>query len=418
MWESAIFDSQNKHMPGSKDVAVRIDLLQSYKKDVPHIMKYMGSKREILGFVIEAINEIHKGERICDLFAGTAILAGAIGHLTPIHSNDIQQYSGILAKTYLSNYDWDNHSDIIEEVISKAKKRVNLVKKSYSKLNFNYDGFITVPEFQKIEKKQQALIGFDFSKLDYHLFIKNYSGTYWSFEQCLWIDAFRKVAEDYSDSCFYYTILSSLIYAMSYCSQSTGHYAQYRDATKQSNKEDILNYRRREIEPYFRKKFLEFKTKLVGKKSDYIITSLDYSGCLDKIERGSIVYADPPYAFVHYSRFYHALETLVRYDYPTVTHKGRYRNDRHQSPFCQRTNVKDAFTTLFQKIKNKNAQLVLSYSDTGMIGQDEIVNLLNLTLDKSYQVEVRFEKHIHSTMGRSDNKDKEVKEFLIIAKHN
>ena len=47
--------------------------------------------------------------------------------------------------------------------------------------------------------------------------------------------------------------------------------------------------------------------------------------------------------------------------------KGRYRVDRHQSPFCIRTQVQKAFDDMFSVVKRKNNSLVLSYSDTGMI---------------------------------------------------
>lgn len=128
------------------------------------------------------------------------------------------------------------------------------------------------------------------------------------------------------------------------------------------------------------------------------------------------MYADPPYAFVHYSRFYHALETLVKYDYPEVDHKGRYRTDRHQSPFCKRTEVDGAFSLMFKKVKEKRANLILSYSNTGMISLDEIMTLANKTFGDIYNISVREENHTHSTMGRKDDKSKDVQEYLIIAK--
>ena len=111
------------------------------------------------------------------------------------------------------------------------------------------------------------------------------------------------------------------MFAMSYNSQSTGHYAQYRDATNDSSKDDILIYRQREILPYFKNKFDQLKSFLGRNPHEHRVTSMDYVACLEAIEENSLVYADPPYAFVHYSRFYHALETLVRYDYPTVAHR-------------------------------------------------------------------------------------------------
>ena len=65
------------------------------------------------------------------------------------------------------------------------------------------------------------------------------------------------------------------------------------------------------------------------------------------------------------------IETLVLYDYPILQHKnntivkGRYRDDRHQSPFSIRTKVKGAFSDMFKLISESQSYLILSYSDTG-----------------------------------------------------
>ncbi|GAJ99584.1 site-specific DNA-methyltransferase [Geomicrobium sp. JCM 19055] len=132
------------------------------------------------------------------------------------------------------------------------------------------------------------------------------------------------------------------------------------------------------------------------------------------MKENSTVYADPPYCFVHYSRFYHAIETLVRYDYPDVKYKGRYRSDRHQSPFCIRTKVESAFIELFKRVNKKNANLVLSYSNTGMIELDELIKLAKNNFDKDYKIEVRIQDYMHSTMGRKEDKSRKVQEALIL----
>lgn len=403
------------------DMNKKINLLKNYDRKVPHIIKYMGSKRRILDFVIKSINDNYTGGMICDLFAGTSVLSGALGKLIQVHSNDIQQYSAILSKTYLSDYHWDSYNpNLLDKIIEEATVYVDEIKKRYTDLAFSYEEEMRIAEFVEVEESQQALIHLNFENSSHHLFIKYYSGTYWSFEQCLWIDALRRVADTYRDSPVYYVILSSLMYGMSYCSQSTGHYAQYRDAKTESSKDDILTYRIREILPYFKSKFKQLKSHLGENKYNHTVTSLDYRTCLDTIAERTIVYADPPYAFVHYSRFYHALETLVKYDYPEVDHKGRYRSDRHQSPFGRTKEVKEAFTSLFEKIKVKQATLILSYSNTGMITLKEILKIAAKTMHKEYNITYREEEHIHSTMGRSDDKSKDVKEYLIIAKplHN
>ena len=277
------------------------DLLSKYDKNVPHIIKYMGSKRKILDFVIDSINDTYLEGKLCDLFGGTTILSGALGKIIPIHSNDIQEYSSILAKTYLSNYDWDKYpSNILDEIVEKATKYVNKVKKKYPDFVYSYSEDKTIIEFVELEKQQQNLKGFNFSNLSHHLFIKYYSGTYWSYQQCLWIDAFRKVADEYKNTSVHYVILSSLMFAMSYNSQSTGHYAQYRDATNLSSKTDIQIYRQKEILPFFINKFKILQGFLHKNNHNHKVTSLDYLDCLDQIEPNSLVYADPPYDFVHY----------------------------------------------------------------------------------------------------------------------
>ncbi len=396
----------------------QLDLLNLYDRKVPHITKYMGSKRSILDFVIGAIDEIYTADsKVCDLFAGTSVLSGALGKLVPMHSNDIQEYSSVLSKTYLSNYDWGRHSEtLLDDLLIEANAHVRDFKEKYPNLIYTYSAEMTMKQFVHLEKQQQQLLDLNFDNSSYHLFTKYYSGTYWSFEQCLWIDALRRVAEDYRDTPVYYVILSSLMYGMSYCSQSTGHYAQYRDAKNESSKNDILIYRLRDIRPYFESKFNQLKQHLGGNDLGHTVTSLDYRKCLDKIEPGTLVYADPPYAFVHYSRFYHAMETLVKYDYPQVDHKGRYRSDRHQSPFGRKTEVKKAFQDLFLGIKKKKSNLILSYSNTGMISLEEIIQIATDSIGKIYDVSYKEQDYKHSTMGRSDDKNKDVKEYLVIAK--
>ena len=144
-------------------------------------------------------------------------------------------------------------------------------------------------------------------------------------------------------------------------------------------------------------------------------TSLDFLTLLNNIEDNSIVYADPPYQFVHYSRFYHALETLVKYDYPVVEHKGRYRNDRHQSPFCIRTKVAPAFSLMFERIYQHRSTLVLSYSDNGMISMNELMHMAQNQF-QNYDVFEREIDHTHSTMGRQKDKSRLVKESLLICR--
>lgn len=441
-------------------------------KKFPSLIKYMGSKTEMIEFITYGINMIHSnGQIICDLFAGSATISGMLRGNCEVISNDIQEYSNVLAKTYLSTYKWNEYPSIYE-LCDIANKRVEEFNNRFLQFKdkFNYNKNFNLHEFNELEKQQQRLIEFeDFEKFDkYYLFTKYYSGTYWSYDQCVWIDSIRYLADQYKNiEPLYVAILSSLMYAMAYNSQSTGHYAQYRDANTENSMEDILIYRRKSIRDFFERKFLELKESLFEinyKKFDTM--TIDYIQCLNELKRGTLVYADPPYGSVHYSRFYHAIETLVKYDYPNVNYKGRYRDDRHQSPFCIKSRVGLAFESMFDIIRNKDLELVLSYSNSSTntislkellvnacvtlnnifdkdiidnirIRIEEILNseikekvseedkfekidimnniIFENILELKYNISLVMAKHNHSTMGRKDDKIRQVKEVLIIA---
>ena len=229
--------------------------------DFPSLIKYMGSKTEIIRFIEYGINMIHQtNQQVCDLFAGSATLSGALRGECDIVSNDIQSYSEILAKTYLNTYDWESYPRI-DQLCEMAEERVNRFNNEFPQFsNFNYDIEFTLDEFDQLEKEQQKLIDFnEFKDFDnYYLFTKDYSGTYWSYNQCVWIDSIKYVADQYKEiEPLYDAIMSSLMYAMAYNSQSTGHYAQYRDANTESSMNDILIYRRKSIKEFFIRKFEE-----------------------------------------------------------------------------------------------------------------------------------------------------------------
>lgn len=383
-----------------------------------HYIKYMGSKTKILPFVIDGLQTVYKGGVICDLFAGSGSLAGALGNQVPILSNDIQVYSSILAKSYLT--DWDD-STIKLENISEIANEYHKTHYTEFVIKYRYPKGLSRDKFNEIEERSKLLINEKFDN-DWHLFTKYYSGTWWSVEQCTWIDSYRKAIGDYKDSPMYNTLLCCLMYAAAYNSQGTGHYAQYRDANTQSSFEDIFIYRSKNIQPYFDRKFQEAfeKARKAPNPLCHQIESMDYMDCLSKFENGT-VYADPPYCFVHYSRFYHALETMVLYDYPELQEKngkvvkGRYRIDRHQSPFCIQTQVEHAFDEMFAMIKRNNCSLALSYSDTAMISIKKLRELALKYFDKKHVV-VKTLDHYHMTMGRKEDRKRNVKEKLLLIK--
>ncbi|WP_374765091.1 DNA adenine methylase [Yunchengibacter salinarum] len=383
----------------------------------PKIVKYMGSKSKIINFLIEGVNEVYDGGTVCDLFSGSATLAGAIGQQCKVHSNDIQSYSRIISDTYNLSYHVKYKPSAVE-ILDEVKK---IVERNRINKKTNFEDIQSKEEFLKFEDDQKNLINENFN-YKWHLFAKYYSGTWWSYDQCLWIDALREFSEYHRNTPYYPVLISAIMYAMAYCSQGTGHYAQYRDAHTASSLKDILIYRQRSISDYFYRKYIELSNFIPKSppKTRHESTTLNYEECLKKISGGT-VYADPPYCFVHYSRFYHALETLVLYDYPSLQKKGgrvvkgRYRDDRHQSPFCIKTQVPSAFERLFSGVKESGSKLVLSYSNTGMITIDFLLDMAK-EFFKDKKIKIITTDHRHMTLGRKEDRHRDVQECLILIK--
>lgn len=397
-------------------------------REYPQIIKYMGSKAKIIGDVTQGITKVwKKGTPICDLFSGACSLSGALGNQALIISNDIQEYSKALASPYLFRVSKQLQSLPAEEIINFAQEHIKAVQKEHADIkDLEYSNKLNLIDFNKLDAKNRNLINQDW-KETYIFFLKTYAGTWWSAEQALWIDALRYSADkllrdkkitnnDYS------FILSCIMHAMAYCSQGTGHFAQYRDAKDSSSLDDIKKYRAKDLSLLFKNKYKSLINWNLQQtfKDGHRCDSLDYTKCLQTVQNAT-VYADPPYAFVHYSRFYHALETLVKYDSPEIQKregafvKGRYRTERHQSPFSIKTQVVPAFTSLFEGIRNGGNNLVLSYSNTGLLCLNELKALARDTLGHEYEVTDDDYQHTHMTMGRKADRDRQIVESLIIA---
>jgi len=388
----------------------------------PQVIKYMGSKAAILDFIGYGLQKVHRPNvPIVDLFAGACAISGGFGHLGKIVSNDVQSYSATIGSVYLCPVKNVHRHDVVE--LARP-----IVRQKLAELpdGVNYFHGSSLKEFHAIEQRNRDLIEQEFTS-KYHLFTKLYSGTWWSAEQCVWFDSIRQVLDrlhrrgDYTLADFNLS-LTCLLHAMAYSSQGTGHYAQYRDAKDLAAMADINKNRQVSVPYYYQRKFaqlVDWSSQNVSEMGSEL-RSQDFRECLSTIS-SSTVYADPPYAFVHYSRFYHAIETMVRYDYPELQLKagklvkGRYREDRHQSPFCIKTQVEGAFKDLFDGIKYSSSDLLLSYSNTGMIQIEELIELAHRELGSSYKVWVENIDHHHMTMGRKQDRTRKVEESLIIA---
>ena len=127
-----------------------------------------------------------------------------------------------------------------------------------------------------------------------------------------------------------------------------------------------------------------------------------------------VLYIDPPYNTRQYITNYHLLETIARYDTPSIHGKTGLRDyeESEKSAYCSKTTCLSALTDLVKKADAKH--IVLSYSNEGILSPDEILSVLSSRGEASLSSAVdyqRFKSH-----SRGEKKDKCVKELLFHVK--
>lgn len=333
------------------------------------VIRYMGNKNKLLDFIIpEIINITDEGDCICDLMAGTASVGYALKNRNRIFSNDVQKYSYCISKALIENNSFN---------ISK-KSAIYDLKEKYNE--------------NMCQKK-------------YDFFLKTYTDTYFSGQQCLQIDSIRYAINFVENEYIKSLYISALMGAMCKVQSSPGHFAQF--MSKENNR--IQKLRSMDVWENFIDKCEDFSS-IVKSKYKNKAYGLDYKELIKLSDMKDVdcFYLDSPYSQEQYSRFYHILETVTKYDNPTVSYKARYRDDRFFSKFCYKKSALDEFEKIISFAKSNGSSLVISYSNRGIVDIDSIV-----TLAQNYygKVKVKSTEYKHSTQGKGNKK---ILEYLII----
>jgi adenine-specific DNA-methyltransferase len=274
---------------------------------------------------------------------------------------------------------------------------------------------------ETLETRSVGLIG-----KNYVLFSRMYANSYIGTAQAIEIDsivysisrAVRTGAISLDQKRWLYIALGRAILK---CSTTTGHFAQFL-RPKPGSYRTFLRQRRRRIW----NEWLESVELLspVGSASWRVKNRVFNEDALTLVKRlrrmpirPSVIYADPPYTDDQYSRFYHLLETLLMYDYPKVSGKGRYRSKRFQTAFSLRSQVAAAFHGLIRGVADSGADLILSYPSNGLLLETG-ENPLSILREHFSRADCYMAvSHKHSTLGGSKGEVVgSVTEFIYMAK--
>ena len=331
-------------------------------------IRYMGIKTNLLEYIIPEIQNITPANgTVLDIMAGSNVVSYALKEDYCVYTNDIQKYSNVISNAIIVNQ---------SETIS-----------SKSAVDELYDNYI-----------------FNNQNKEYDFFYKTYSSTYFSQKQCEDIDSIRFAIEKIDNIFRKDLYLFALMSAMCKVQSTPGHFAQYMPA----NHSRIIPLQKMNLYDEFIKK-CDLYSNIIFSKHENHAYCMDYHDLLEKKDLNNVntIYLDSPYTQEQYSRFYHILETVVKYDNPQVFYKAKYRNDRFQSSFCYRSKVSNEFESIFKYCNTHSTNLLISYSDKGLMKIDSLHELA-----KKYfkNTKLRYIDYKHSTQGKGS---KELHEILI-----
>src|SRR5205085_695086 len=154
--------------------------------------------------------------------------------------------------------------------------------------------------------------------------------------------------------------LAALIRAASRCAAAPGHTAQPLQATR-SGKKHVADAWRKKIFDHTKSSFKQLSTQFANKAG--LAAVGDANVIAKKLKKTDLVFIDPPYSGVHYSRFYHVLETIARGRCGEVEGVGRYPvpTSRPQSKYSVTTLSRAALDELFKTVAARGAKAIVTF---------------------------------------------------------
>lgn len=321
--------------------------------------RYIGSKANLSDWIINLIKKECSGNSFIDLFAGTGIITKkASDFYKKVLINDILYSNNIIYRAFFEEGEYSLNK--LESYIIK-----------YNNLNSQ--------------------------KLKNNYFSNNFGGKFFNLKDSKKIGYIREDIENnknYLTVKEYNILLASLLYSIDRISNTVGHY-----------------------EAYFQKNKIEerFIMNLISQNiiDNVEIYREDSNALVKKIEV-DIVYIDPPYNSRQYSRFYHLLETLVKWDKPELFGVALKPKEENMSEYCKaKANI--VFEDLIRNIKAR--YIVVSYNNTYVSKSSSSKNKISLgfienVLEKRGATKIFSITHKFFNTGKTEFNDH--KEYLFI----
>lgn len=365
-------------------------------------MKYMGSKATLLGGDLGEIllREATTADRFVDLFAGSGAVAHFAAQRTdlPVMSVDLQEYARVLTAAIIERTSalvgdaalaqWTATAEVpAARDVEPTRLTAELVHSARAEAGSTSEGFVT----------------------------RHYGGHYFSLSQARSLDELYATLPESEPQRT--VALAALLHTASACAAAPGHTAQpfqptatllpYIEQAWSLNVRDAARDAVKQLTPAFAAVKGEAR---VG----------DAQSSVPTLGEGDLVFCDPPYSAVQYSRFYHVLEGIARGGWDEVSGRGRApaRPSRKTSEFSMKSKAPTAMKNLLAGLRERGCRAIITFpnadASNGLSGQD----IVAMATD-DWTVEPHYVDSVHSTLGGSNDGSprggrKKLKEAVIV----
>ena len=206
-----------------------------------------------------------------------------------------------------------------------------------------------------------------------------------------------------------------MIRAASHCAAAPGHTAQPFRPTRTA-KPFLVEAWHRDIV-----KCCEVELSLISEEHARVrgrAEVADANVAAISITEGDLIFVDPPYSGVHYSRFYHVLETLARGECSRVSGQGRYpaAHERPRSKYSLKAESETALGNLFSTISSQGGKAIVTFPQrqcsNGLSGR-AVLNLAS----NYFQIDQHWVASKFSTLGGNNdhrNARRSTRELILV----
>lgn len=224
----------------------------------------------------------------------------------------------------------------------------------------------------------------------------NYGGRYFEHDDSKLIGVVReRIQSDYEAGRFnereFNILLASLLYSFDKCANTVGHYDAY-------------------IKKGCQSKFVFELIEPVMSETD-VTTYREDANELARRVSADVAFVDPPYNSRQYSRFYHVMETVVKWDKPRLRGTAMKPPVENMSEYS-RVNAPIVFSDLIRNLKVR--YIVVTYNNTydskSSSSRNKItLDQIKLILDSRGKTRIFEKSHSRFNAGKTDStKHKEI----------